>query len=71
MNGGRFYTDQTTEIIVDTQLPHPVPPKGALLESLRRCNDLVQRDMRYAHLVAGALKMSMNMIWGPGIRMNW
>lgn len=63
MNGGVFYTDQASEIIVDTQLPLPMPPQDALQEALRRCSDLVQRDMRYAHLVAGAAKMPMNMIW--------
>ena len=63
MNGGVFYTDQTTEIIVDTHFPNPMPSQNLLLDSLRRCNDLVQRDMRYAHLVAGASKMPMNMIW--------
>jgi hypothetical protein len=63
MNGGYFYTDHTTEIIIDTQLPHPVPSQDVLLESLRRCSDLMQRDMRYAHLVAGASKMPMGMIW--------
>ena len=63
MNGGVFYTDQANEVIVDVQLPLPPPSQNQLLDSLRRCNDLVQRDMRYAHLVAGASKMPMNMIW--------
>lgn len=63
MNGGVFYTDQANEIIIDTQLQHPIPSQNLLLDSLLRCNDLVQRDMRYAHLVAGASKMPMNMIW--------
>lgn len=63
MNGGQFYLDHTSELLIDTQLPNPPPPQNILLDSLRRCNDLVQRDMRYAHLVAGASKMPMSMIW--------
>jgi hypothetical protein len=63
MNGGVFYTDHASEVIVDTQLPVPPPSQNLLIDSLRRYNDLVQRDMRYAHLVAGASKMPMNMIW--------
>jgi len=63
MNGGVFYTDQATEIIIDPQAQRPLPTQNMLLDSLRRCNDLVQRDMRYAHLVAGASKMPMSMIW--------
>lgn len=63
MNGGVFYTDNTVETLIDTRLPTPPPSQNLLLDSLRLCNDLVQRDMRYAHLVAGASKMPMSMIW--------
>jgi hypothetical protein len=34
-----------------------------LASELTRCEDLVRRDFRYAHLVAGASKMQMSMIW--------
>ena len=63
MNGGVFYTDSTVETLIDTRLPTPPPLQNLLVDSLRWCNDLVQRDMRYAHLVAGASKMPMGMIW--------
>jgi uncharacterized protein YmfQ (DUF2313 family) len=34
-----------------------------LLSELRKCDGLVQRDLRYAHLVAGASKMPLGMVW--------
>ena len=58
-----FYSDQAVETLIDTHLPTPPASQNLLLDSLRLCNDLVQRDMRYAHLVAGASKMPMDMIW--------
>ena len=67
MNGGGnpFYVDAARETIVD---PFVRPMSGTtvqnqLLVELRRCEDLVQRDLRYAHLVAGSSKMPMHMIW--------
>jgi hypothetical protein len=61
MNGGSFYVDSAREMVVDPFVPPQ--PQNALLASLKKCDNLVQRDLRYAHLVAGASKMPMNMIW--------
>jgi hypothetical protein len=61
-NGGSFYTRAESEILID---PFVSPPQmqTQLAGELARCEDLVRRDFRYAHLVAGASKMPMNMIW--------
>ena len=61
-NGGSFYTRAESEILID---PFVSPPQmqTQLAGELARCEDLVRRDYRYAHLVAGASKMPMNMIW--------
>jgi hypothetical protein len=61
MAGGSFYVDAQREVVVDPFVPPQA--QNQLLDALRRCDNLVQRDLRYAHLVAGASKMPMNMIW--------
>jgi hypothetical protein len=60
-SSGAFYVDAANETIVDPQLP-PVHTQ-VLLSELRKCDGLVQRDLRYAHLVAGASKMPLSMVW--------
>jgi phage shock protein A len=61
-NAGSFYTRAANEILID---PFVSPPlmQNQLTSELAHCEDLVRRDFRYAHLVAGASKMPMNMIW--------
>ena len=61
-NGGSFYASAQSEVLID---PFVSPPQmqNQLIGELTRCEDLVRRDFRYAHLVAGASKMPMNMIW--------
>ena len=61
-NGGSFYTSTEREVLID---PFVSPPQmqSQLTGELTRYEDLVRRDFRYAHLVAGASKMPMNMIW--------
>ena len=61
-NGGSFYTSTESEVLID---PFVSPPQmqSQLTGELTRYEDLVRRDFRYAHLVAGASKMPMNMIW--------
>ena len=61
-NGGSFYTRAESEVLID---PFVSPPQmqSQLAGELARCEDLARRDFRYAHLVAGASKMPMNMIW--------
>jgi len=58
MNGGSFYVAED-EMVVDPFVA-PVP---TLTAELLKCEELVQRDFRYAQLVAGASKMPMSMIW--------
>ncbi len=60
-NGGSFYTSASS-VLID---PFVSPPamQNQLASELARCEDLVRRDYRYAHLVAGASKMPMSMIW--------
>ena len=60
MNGGSFYVDSGSETIVD---PGSAAVQNQLLAELRKCDNLVQLDLRYARIVAGASKMAMNMIW--------
>ena len=61
-NAGSFYTRAASEILID---PFVSPPlmQNQMTAELSHCEDLVRRDYRYAHLVAGASKMPMNMIW--------
>lgn len=56
-----FYVDHALETIVDPILQPAAQPK--LLDELRRYEDLMHLDLRYAKLVAGASKMPMNMVW--------
>lgn len=60
-NGGSFYTSASS-VLID---PFVSPPtmQSQMASELARCEDLVRRDLRYAHLVAGASKMPMNTIW--------
>jgi len=60
-NGSQFYVDRALELVVDPLGPPVV--QNQLLEELKKCDDLVQLDWRYAQMVAGASKMPMNMIW--------
>ena len=57
-----FYVNAETEVVVDP-LARPPTVQNVLLQELKKCEELVQRDYRYAHLVAGASKMAMAMIW--------
>lgn len=59
-NGGTFYVNTGLETVVD---PSNVVVQNQLLEELRKCEDLVHLDQRYARLVAGASKMPLSMIW--------
>lgn len=61
-SGGRFYVDQN-ETIIDPYIPATMTVQTQLSVELQRYDDLVQRDYRYARIVAGASKMPMNMIW--------
>lgn len=61
MNGAPFYVNSATEVVLDPQTRPTV--QNTLLQELRKCEELVQRDYRYAHLVAGSSKMPMTMIW--------
>jgi hypothetical protein len=64
MTGGSFYTNSLTELLVDPAVPNPTPQSQSKLQvELKRCEGLVQKDFRYAHLVAGASKMPMASIW--------
>ena len=64
MNGGTFYTDSLTEVMVDPAVPNPTPQTQSKLQvELKRYEALAQRDFRYSHLVAGASKMPMASIW--------
>jgi peptidoglycan hydrolase CwlO-like protein len=58
--GGSFYVAEN-ETIVDPFAAATITP--TLATELLKCDELVQRDLRYAHLVAGASKMPMSMIW--------
>ena len=60
--GMPFYVNADTEVVVDP-LARPTTVQNVLLGELRKCESLVQRDYRYAHLVAGSSKMPMPMIW--------
>ena len=60
MAGNVFYIDSRVETVVD---PQSGVVQNQLLDELQRCDHLVQLDLRYANLVAGASKMPMNMIW--------
>ena len=60
-NGGSFYTSAAS-VLIDPFVP-PQTMQTQLAPELSQCEDLVRRDFRYAHLVAGASKMPMNMIW--------
>ena len=61
MNGSPFYVNAAVEVVLDPQTRPTV--QNTLLAELQRCEELVQRDYRYAHLVAGSSKMPMAMIW--------
>ena len=61
-NGGSFYTHTESEILIDPFVS-PSVMQNQLAYEISRCEDLVRRDFRYAHLVGGASKMPMNMIW--------
>ena len=61
LNGGNFYVD-TSETVMDPFLPVATVQSQLTME-LQRYDDLVQRDYRYARVVAGASKMPMNMVW--------
>ena len=61
-NAAPFYVNAATEVVVDPQ-SRPTTVQNTLLQELRRCEELVQRDYRFAHLVAGSSKMPMPMIW--------
>ena len=63
MIGGQFYVESERETIVDPFIRPTAGSQNQLLLELRKCDDLMQRDLRYAHLVAGASKMPMHMIW--------
>ena len=64
MNGGSFYSNSLTEVLVDPAMPNPtVQSQSKLQMEIRRCEALVQKDYRYAHLIAGASKMPMASIW--------
>ena len=63
MNGGSFYSNSQTEVVVDPFTPPSAQSQSKLQGELKRCEQLVQRDYRYAHLVAGAAKMPMTSIW--------
>ena len=60
-NGSLFYVNAGLETIVDPLGPPVI--QNQLLDELRKCDHLVQLDLRYAQMVAGASKMPMNMIW--------
>ena len=60
-NSAPFYVNAATEVVVDPL--QPPTAQSTLLRELKKCEDLVQRDYRYAHLVAGASKMPMPMVW--------
>ena len=61
INGGSFYVD-ANETVMDPFLPVATVQTQLTVE-LQRYDDLVQRDYRYARIVAGASKMAMGMIW--------
>ena len=61
-NGGSCYTHTESEILIDPFVS-PSVMQNQLAYEISRCEDLVRRDFRYAHLVGGASKMPMNMIW--------
>jgi len=58
--GGSFYVAEN-EMVVDPFVAASTTP--SLSVELLKCEELVQRDFRYAQLVAGASKMPMGMIW--------
>jgi hypothetical protein len=60
-NGSQFYVDRALELVVDPLGPPVV--QNQLLDELKKCDNLVQLDWRYAQMVAGASKMQMSMIW--------
>ena len=61
-SGGSFYTRAESEVMIDP-FTTPFTMQTQLASELSQCEDLVRRDFRYAHLVAGASKMTMSMIW--------
>jgi hypothetical protein len=61
-NAGSFYTRAASEVLIDPFISPPLM-QNQLTSELAHCEDLVRRDFRYAHLVAGASKMPMNAIW--------
>jgi len=63
MASGSFYSNSQTEVVVDPFVPPSTQSQTRLQSELKRCEQLVQRDYRYAQLVAGAAKMAMPSIW--------
>jgi hypothetical protein len=63
MASGSFYSNSQTEVVVDPFVPPSTQSQSRLQSELKRCEQLVQRDYRYAQLVAGAAKMPMPSIW--------
>jgi len=61
-SGGSFYTRAESEVLIDP-FTTPFTMQTQLASELSRCEDLVRRDFRYAHLVAGASKMPIGAIW--------
>ena len=60
-NGGKFYFNPGLETVVDPFQPPML--QNQMLEELRKCDQLVQLDYRYAKIVQGASKMPWTMVW--------
>lgn len=67
--GPAFTSDASPHVIIDTEEKHPTKGIQTVLKKrIRQNEDLRQRDLRYAILVAGAAKMPMHMVWVPANR---